>query len=45
MEEIDTIVEEQVAAELPRVIPQSLQDEVARHRKQLQEVQRALHNS
>ncbi len=45
MEQIDEIVKEQVAAEMPRLIPQSLQDEVAHHRRQLEDVQRALHNS
>ena len=45
MEQIDDIVKEQVAAEIPRIIPQSLQDEVAHYRKQLEDVQRALHNS
>lgn len=45
LDTIDEVVKEQVKAELPRVIPKSLQDEVAVHRKQLQEVQRALHNS
>lgn len=45
LDTIDEVVKEQVKAELPRVIPKSLQDEVSVHRKQLQEVQRALHNS
>ncbi|KAI0343513.1 hypothetical protein BDW22DRAFT_1428102 [Trametopsis cervina] len=45
MEQIDDIVQEQVAAELPRLIPQSLQDEVANHQRQLEDVQKALHNS
>ncbi|KAI0820993.1 hypothetical protein BC629DRAFT_1587331 [Irpex lacteus] len=45
MEQIDEIVKEQVATEMPRLIPRSLQDEVAHHRRQLEDVQRALHNS
>jgi hypothetical protein len=45
MDQIDDIVHEQVAAELPRIMPQSLQNEVTHYRKQLEEVQRALHNS
>lgn len=45
MEEIDEAVKEKVAEELPRMMPKYLQDEVANHRKQLAEVQRALHNS
>lgn len=45
LEQIDEAVKERVAAELPRVLPRSQQNEVAFHRMQLQEVQRALHNS
>ncbi|KAH9949262.1 hypothetical protein B0H21DRAFT_145688 [Amylocystis lapponica] len=45
MEQIDQLVEEQVAELLPQYISQELQDEVAYHRQQLDEVQRALHNS
>lgn len=45
LEQIDEVVKEQVTAELPQLIPQYMQDEVARHRKQLEEVQKALHNS
>ncbi|KIP08676.1 hypothetical protein PHLGIDRAFT_126872 [Phlebiopsis gigantea 11061_1 CR5-6] len=45
LEQIDEIVKEKVAEELPRMMPKHLQDEVAYHRKQLAEVQRALHNS
>ncbi|EKM53586.1 uncharacterized protein PHACADRAFT_198009 [Phanerochaete carnosa HHB-10118-sp] len=42
---IDEVVKERIAAELPRVLPRSMQNEIAGYRKQLQEVQRALHNS
>ncbi|GJE97303.1 hypothetical protein PsYK624_135190 [Phanerochaete sordida] len=45
LEQIDQAVKERVTAELPRVLPRSAQDEVKVYRKQLQEVQRALHNS
>ena len=45
LEEIDEAVKEKVAEEIPRLMPQHLQNEVASYRKQLQEVQRALHNS
>jgi len=45
LEEIDEIVQEQVAALLPTYIPQELQDEVAYYRRQLEEAQQALHNS
>ncbi|KZT41949.1 hypothetical protein SISSUDRAFT_981080 [Sistotremastrum suecicum HHB10207 ss-3] len=44
----DTIaaeVQESVAAELKDHIPASLQDQVMEHKRQLDEVQRALHNS
>ncbi|KAI0800404.1 hypothetical protein C8Q74DRAFT_1314011 [Fomes fomentarius] len=43
--EIDALVEEQVALQLPEYIPQELQDELRDQRKQLEEVQKALHNS
>ena len=45
LEQIDEAVKERVAAELPRALPRSQQNEVAFYRRQLQEVQRALHNS
>ncbi|OBZ65948.1 hypothetical protein A0H81_14187 [Grifola frondosa] len=44
-DQIDHLVEEQVNLLLPDYIPQELQDEVAGYRKQLEEVQKALHNS
>jgi hypothetical protein len=44
-EHIDKLVEEQVAACLKTYIPQELQDEVAESKRQLAEIQRALHNS
>ncbi|KAI1784505.1 hypothetical protein LXA43DRAFT_1042017 [Ganoderma leucocontextum] len=45
LEEIDAIVQEQVALQLPAVIPQNLHDELRDHKKQLEEVQRALYDS
>ncbi|KAI0915342.1 hypothetical protein AcV5_003841 [Taiwanofungus camphoratus] len=45
LSQIDQLVEEQVALQLPHHIPKELQDELASHRRQLEEVQRALHNS
>lgn len=45
LEQIDQAVKTRVAAELPNVLPRSLQEEVMFYRKQLQDVQRELHNS
>ncbi len=46
MEIIEALVEEEVARYLvPEYIPQHLQDELRQHRKQLEDVQRALHDS
>ncbi|KAI0800403.1 hypothetical protein C8Q74DRAFT_1236331 [Fomes fomentarius] len=46
MEMIEALVEEEVARYLvPEYIPQDLQDELRQHRKQLEDVQRALHDS
>ncbi|CAL1711972.1 unnamed protein product [Somion occarium] len=45
MEQIDELVKEQVAAQLPSYFPQELQDELDRHMFELDQVQRALHNS
>ncbi|TBU31930.1 hypothetical protein BD311DRAFT_751910 [Dichomitus squalens] len=45
LEEIDTIVQTQVAAEIPQIIPQHLQDELRKHKNELEKVQRDLFNS
>lgn len=45
LEEIDEIVRDQVALLLPTYISEQLQAELMDHRKQLDEVQKALHNS
>ncbi|KAI0740610.1 hypothetical protein C8Q76DRAFT_197888 [Earliella scabrosa] len=45
MEEIDALVEEQVALHLPEYVPQELQEELRAHRKELESVQKELHNS
>jgi hypothetical protein len=44
-DQIDRLVEEQVAACLMTHIPQELQDEVAKSKRELEALQRALHNS
>ncbi|KAI1786619.1 hypothetical protein LXA43DRAFT_897644 [Ganoderma leucocontextum] len=45
LEEIDAIVQEEVARQRPAFIPQDLQDELREQKMQLEEVQRALHDS
>jgi hypothetical protein len=42
---IDELVKVQVAKDLDQYIPKTLQDELAERKLQLEEVQRALHNS
>ncbi|KII95613.1 hypothetical protein PLICRDRAFT_34534 [Plicaturopsis crispa FD-325 SS-3] len=44
-EQIDIQVEEQLALHLEKHAPQALQDEVAEQRRELEELQRQLHNS
>jgi len=43
--QIDELVREQVAKYLEKYIPKALQDELADRKRELEEVQRALHNS
>ncbi|KAL4249142.1 hypothetical protein ABKN59_007301 [Abortiporus biennis] len=45
MEQIDEIVKEQVAEELPKFFPKELQEEVEHYRQELEQAQQALHNS
>lgn len=43
--QIDEMLKEQVAENLERHIPKALQDELAERKQELEDVQRALHNS
>jgi hypothetical protein len=43
--QIDEMLKQQVAENLERHIPKKLQDELAERKRELEEVQRALHNS
>ncbi|KAI0705299.1 hypothetical protein C8T65DRAFT_652949 [Cerioporus squamosus] len=45
MQDIDALVDQEVARLLPEYIPQSLQDELREDQRQLKEVQKALYNS
>ncbi|PIL32855.1 hypothetical protein GSI_04972 [Ganoderma sinense ZZ0214-1] len=45
LEEIDAIVQEEVARQCPAFIPQNLQDELRASQRELEKVQRALHDS
>ncbi|KAJ3555281.1 hypothetical protein NM688_g2662 [Phlebia brevispora] len=45
IEQIDDAVEKEVAVELARLRPQAMQSEVHKHRKELELVQKELHNS
>ena len=45
MEQIDDLVKQEVEVELGQLRPQPLQDEMAKHRAELEEAQKALHNS
>lgn len=45
LKDIDEIVAQQVAQHLPQYMPKALQDELQHHRKQLDSLQKELHNS
>ncbi|RPD58141.1 hypothetical protein L227DRAFT_197279 [Lentinus tigrinus ALCF2SS1-6] len=45
LQDIDALVDQEVAHLLPAYIPQHLQDELRKHQHQLEEVQKALYNS
>ena len=45
LEEIDAIVKEQVQLQLPEITPQKLQEELQANKRQLEELQKSLHNS
>lgn len=45
LKQIDELVKEQVAAQLPSYFPNGLQEQLDRHMLELDEVNRALHNS
>ena len=45
MQDIDALVDQEVTRLLPEYIPQDLQNELREHRRQLDEVEKALYNS
>ncbi|KAJ3483368.1 hypothetical protein NLI96_g6373 [Meripilus lineatus] len=45
LDQIDELVKEQVSEQLPTYFPQEIEEELALYRQQLDEVQRAFHNS